>query len=1398
MSSIDQRIVEIKFNNDHFERNVQTTLSTLEKLKDKLDFKPEEKNLQSLKTAGDGIDFATISNSLEVIKDRFSTMGIVGMTILQELTRTAMDLGKKLLDLSIGQIISGGSSRAKNLEQARFQFANLGVDAEKALESANKSVLGTMFGFDAAAKAGSQLAATGIDVGDSLYKALRGTAGLATMTGSSFEDISHIMTTIAGNGRLMGDQLRRFGMRGLNVAAILGAELGKSEAEIREMVRKGQIGFELFSEIMYEKFGEAATEASGLYSGAVAHARAALSRIGGTFAPVIFDNMRDFLLELRFAIDKFHNILKPFLPDFEQFVNFVGISLTNMLKKFDPAPLHDFILALRSFGIVIGMVLAPLGKAFIDIFPPMSMDRMMAMTKGMRDLGNVLVKNMRELQGPITNAFRGFFAVIDIGVMFVSALFKAVWELVKAFAPAGRGIIELSGSFGEFLVGIRDVVKESDIFRTVFMGIADAITPIAKAIGDAFTAIIDKIGLFKKADTKPIDEFGKSVDKGFKPLKLLGDTLTKVGEILAWAIRGITPLFTNLAGAIAKGFHLLKDTLKNALRKEDVGKSVDILNAGLFGALILTLRNFVKKIKDFKVEFSGIKDIVDNIKDIFGMLGTTLGEFQKKLKADTLKSIAVAIGLLAASVLVLSLIDPERLRNSLMAIGVLLTELFTSMAIFEKVMSGKGFKSMTKVTLGMIALSAAVLLLSFAVKNLSSIDIEELAVGLLGVGILLAELAIAIRMMPDEKKMSVKALGLIGLATSILILSSAVNKMGQIEFNELMKGLLGVGAILAGLSIFINKTDFKGFGVTKAAGILVLSASLLVLATAVKQFASIDTSSLIKGLLGVAAVLTTVSIFVKSTGDSKKVVSTAIGMNLLGTAMILFSKALESMGGMSWEELGKGLLGMVGALTAMTVALHFIQGAIGGAAALLIVTAALALFVPVLKSLGEMSLAEIAQALLVLTASLVILGGAAMILSPVAPVIVAIGAAFALLGAGITALSFGSVISAIAASFNALAYSISKVGFIEFVKGLMSLLPEFVKSLVQGLVEIIKGIAEAAPAILDAVVKILVSISKAIIEAVPSMAKAIKVFLTHMLDLIIDITPKLVEAGMTLILSLLRGISNNIGRIVKVVSDFAVRFMGALSNELPRIIDAGFKFIIAFINGLAKAIDNNTPKMIRAMGKLVKAVVKAGIDGFKAAVKSFVGVGGDLIKGLISGITGGVGSLVKSVKNMANSAIKAAKNIFKSSSPSKVFIGIGEDVSGGLAIGVKEYSHKVTDEIEDMGEDSIDTMSKIIEDLLDPFDDDPDFNPTITPVFDMSGMDEIDDAFSDKRIDVKGHRTATSIAKDMDSGSVENSTVTNEFTVYATVREEADIKKVAKELNDLQTEGNRGRRGKYA
>ncbi len=347
-NTIDEKVVEMKFDNKNFETNVKTTMTSLDRLKEKLQLRGSEKSFQAIDSAAKSVSFDSLISNVEYLRKRFSVMGIAGMQVVQNLTNTVMTSVTKAKNFVEQAISGGGLSRAMKLDQANFKLMGLLQDDAKQvaaiMDDVDYGVSGTAYSLDAAASVAAQLAASGMRAGEGMQHALRGISGVAAMTGSTYEDIGRIYTQIAGQGRMMGDQLLQLSGRGMNAAATLAKYLNTTEAEVRDMVSKGKIDFQTFADIMDKEYGEHAKKANETFDGALANVKSALAKIGANFyKPLIEQNgpLVGILNTVRLKINDIKEVTLPFVESASKGVAKLINYANTLVNKINPKTLFS-------------------------------------------------------------------------------------------------------------------------------------------------------------------------------------------------------------------------------------------------------------------------------------------------------------------------------------------------------------------------------------------------------------------------------------------------------------------------------------------------------------------------------------------------------------------------------------------------------------------------------------------------------------------------------------------------------------------------------------------------------------------------------------------------------------------------------------------------------------------------------------------------------------------------------------------------------------------------------------------------------------------------------------------------------------------------------------------------
>ena len=515
--TIDSKVVEMKFDNQNFEKNVSQSMNSIDKLKSKLDFSGTEskasKSIGNISKAANNFNMSGMEKAIETINYRFSTMGIVATNVLNQITTHITGKLVGAFNMVIGQIKSGGLSRAMNLERANFQLENLVKNSEKQaviMKNVNDAVDGTAYGLDAAAVVAAQLVASGAEGGEQLYKQLRAIAGVAAMTGGTYEEIGQIFTTVAGQGRLLSMQMNQLAFRGLNVAAVMSKQMGISESEFRDKVSKSQITFEQFADAMVTEFSEAAGKANETFDGALSNVKAALSRIGAKFYTPALEEARDMLNKLRVSINDVNKSLDPFINSLNRMVHVLSVKVQNALQIFSDGfgaefkngkylqVLDNITKAFESFSETIVGKYAYINRTdwkYIQAFDLWG-DNYIEILKRVARESNVDIDSLIEKYGSLENTLKTKWFTKDIFDKFIG-------EFSRDFTSSMDGVmseINRNNKFAEYLERLKTYYKKA--YKEIDVSILDDATGQEVYAGKLKKHIEDISEIITAADIK--------------------------------------------------------------------------------------------------------------------------------------------------------------------------------------------------------------------------------------------------------------------------------------------------------------------------------------------------------------------------------------------------------------------------------------------------------------------------------------------------------------------------------------------------------------------------------------------------------------------------------------------------------------------------------------------------------------------------------------------------------------------------------------------------------------------------------------------------------------------------------------------------------------------------------
>lgn len=1318
---IDEKVVSMKFDNKHFMEHTSETMSRLDKLKNSLRLPGISKGLEEVGNAANGIKLNPLGAAAEQVSLKFNALQVMATTALMNITNSAVNAGKRIVAaFTIDPIKTGLQEYETQINAVQTILANTSSkgttldQVNNALDELNHYADMTIYNFTEMTRNIGTFTAAGVDL-DTSVSAIKGIANLAAVSGSTSQQASTAMYQLsqalaAGKVQLMDwNSVVNAGMGGqvfqdalketARVDGIAIDDMIEKHGSFRETLQEGWLTSEVLTKTLAKFTGDLSEEQLKQmgYSEEQIKEIIKLGQTANDAATKVktFTQLMDTLKEAaqsgwtqtwEILIGDFEEAKKLWTSVSDYFSDALNKSAearNNMLQAWADAGGREMVIETfkNTFQGLLSII-KPIKEAFREIFPRTTADQLLQITKRIKEITSGF-KLSEKTSENLKNTFKGLFAILDIGLTVIKSVVSAASKLFGNVTDLSGGILGVTGALGNYVSGLRDSIKESGTFGNILGKIAEILNAV-------FKRFIEVLGAINK----------KLVAPGFKWFYSL---LTGIWKVLQWIGGKIKDVLSNVASG-----------LKEAFQNGDLANATTLLSGGVLVAILVKFKKFIDGFKNPLKDLSGI---FDSVKGVFDSVGDALKAWQQELQAKTLLKIAGAIAILAGSILIISTIDNEKLATSLGAITALFAELMGAMAIFAKIAGP--IKGVVGVSVAMISMSTSVLILASALKILSNINGEDLTKSLVGLAATFAILLGALSYMSKIDKMGKGAGKLLVIANSLVIFAAALKILATMGWPEIGKSLTAMAAtfaiLLSALAI-MSKIDQAGKGAGK---LLVISVSLVIFASGLKILATMGWEEIGKSLTAMAG---TFAILLAAMAVMSKLNTFNLGaasILVMSASLILIATALKIVGSMGWENIAKSLTG-IGATLALMVSVLTVMASIGpmslvGAAAMVVMAAAINLLVPPLVALGLLSWESIIKGLVTLGAAFVIIGTAGYLLAPVVPVIIALAGALALVG--VATLAFGIGLIAVGAGLTSLSVALTAgaasivAGLTIIIQGIIGLIPAIIAAIGQGIILIAKTIAGSVGAITSALVAVIVALCDAIIQSVPKIVTAAGVLLDALLKFIVSYAPKLISAGIKLILALLDGIAQNIDKVVEKAVLVVTKFLEGLSSQIPVVIAAAFDFILDFINGIGDAIETYTPQ-------LMEACVNLGTSIVQGVVKGMVNIPGAIWNGIVS-----VGNIIKN----------GFRKIFNMHSPSKVTEEYGKFLDEGMAIGLTKYKGSVGDATEDVGKTAIDSMSNAISGISDAIDSDIDGQPTIRPVLDLSdiqaGAGSINDMF---------------------------------------------------------------------
>lgn len=1339
-SKIDERIVNMKFDGGQFQKGVADTSRSLDGLKKSLNLPGATKGLQEVAAfASRGNMFAPMINGVETIASKFTALSIIGITALTNIANRAVNAGITITkSLTIDPIKTGLQEYEMNLNGIQTILANTKSKGENidtvgaALDDLNKYSDQTIYNFGQMVTGIKTLTTAGADLNVGV-DVVKGFANAAALAGIGAQEMASAMqfglNQAITKGRMMtqdwmsletagiaGENFKNAMLDSARVNGIAVDDMIAKNGSFRESLKEGWLTTEIMTQGLQKFTGELTDEqlksmgyTDEQIKGIQEMARTAVeSATKVKTATQLMDTLRE-ASQSGWAkswqimvgnLDEAKALYTGISDEIGGIINSQADYRNNLLQMFKDIGGREVLLeSFKNIWLAFKQYLMPISSAWREIFPPIQAGNLLAMAKAFRDFTKSL-RPSGEQMAQIKRIFQGVFAIFDIGRMIVGQIIKVLGRLFGAATEGAGGFLEIGASVGDWLVKVRDAIKDGTALEKFF-----------KRLGDVLQWPIDKL---RELGSWTMDTIG-TLD------------FAAAWEAVANAFRKVGEFFAPVWDFLGEFFANAKTVITDFFKTMDFGGLVGLLNVGALAGIGGALTFFIGKI--LYIFNRGPSGIIKAIRDIFEEVTDTFAALQMKLKSEALQKIAIAIAILTASVIALSFVDTDKLFIALGAMTVMFGQLSAMLVAMDKLMSDFKPGKMASLAGAMILLATAMLIMSSAIAIMGNLSWEELTRGLIGMGVGLGALMASMELMSGmKKKVAEIAPALITMSIAMLLISTAIKIMSTISWEEMARGLgifvISLGSLVGAMALM--KKDVTGAGL-----MLALAGSLVMIALALKVFSTMSWDDIFRSVAVMGATIGIMVAAMAILDTLKNVPVGAATMLAMAAAINLLIVPMKAFATMSWDEIVRALVVLGGSLAILAgaMALMGLPVVLLGAVGIVAASAAMMMLAPALKILGSMSWDDIGRGLALLASALGILAVGGILLLPAIPAFVALGGAILMIGVGTLAAGIG--LTMFAAGFLALAGAavLGTEAIKMVVISLVSLIPMAMAAFAQGIIDFALVIANGGTEFTLAMTTLLTSLITAIGTVGPQIIDTLWNLVVLMVAKLTENIPLFVDSGLRMIGGIMDGIANNLPSLINSAVSIVVELVNGIANNIQKIIDAAANLVVNFVDGIGTAIQNNSGKFVRAGSKLFRAIVDGVAQAIEQGGSDLAWAGGRIGTALLNG----------------------AFNALGINSPSKEFFKVGLSAIEGITKGTNENLGEVKRAGEEVGNTAVAALNRSMAALEAGMPTMLELTPTIRPVLDLTGVRNTAGAISTMMsvptLRVEGnYQTATSLS----------------------------------------------------
>lgn len=1272
MSAVDERVVEMQFNNRQFEKGVAQSTESIQALKKSLDFSDTERTLSSFQKTSNGFSLSGISDSLSIVADRFSFMGIVADEVIRTITNKVMSLagvfGRLIKSFTLSPIISGWQSYGEQATAVqRIISSGFSIDeSEEALKLITKYTDETSWNMDDMTNGLGKFTRANVSLDDSL-KAIVGIGNAASAAGINSWDMAHAIDGVAG--ALGAGVLRSQHWQWLETSNITTHEFNENllEAAVNagKITKIGEDSYKTIKGTVFNAAGIRNVLNEGIITNEIL--MTALGRYG-QFTFDVFDKAAESGKEVFEVLEE----LEPNMDDLSERAFRAGQETKTFKESIEATRIAVSSGWAQTFKQLFGnydeakQLWSYMSEELFDIFvEPIKLQNKMLENwhtdnydKFLESLFNVW-EGVKSLITPISEAMHDMFPTVTLEqftaftdkIHDATEKFKNLFTIVEAIEPTfdhGKQSILEYNEYVEKVIHNEEVEKRLEKIRSVTK-IVTSILAIGKNLLGAIWRTLQPVGNLLKDLAPSIFNAGASLGEWLDALRQTIEENDSFYNFFQKIINFFNTLTTasdgsrlSIGGFIKKlkGFKPL-DILMNSIAaaKEKLDANGGL--GGILGNAASSAWGFIKSFANTIGEKlkTIMPTIIDTIKNIdfdkaMGFLGALLGARLSYNIGWALKSVFNNI---------------KGFFNIKWSLGEVFNELTTTLGMLQDRIEAQGIRS---IAVSVAILAGSMLLLSgvpqdrllgvaaaiaaltwnlvFAFKALSTFSKFNYN---LGEGGFISKLGQFITggSAVGKQVMLMTTMGtfLRKIATAILLLAISMKIMSGIDPDSMLLGFITIIGFIEEFMFVAKRMDKEIVGAEAASRMMnKMAKAIIVLAVAVRILAVLNPDQIMAGVLAIGSLMLALGAFVTLVGPKIQSFGGrgAGAMVSIAYSLLILAGAAKAFGNMEWAELGKAGAAIGGLLLALGLFISFVNGSSAGkvAGAVLVLSISMAILAGVVKSLSKLTWEGLAKGMAAMAASLLIMaGGIALVKAALGTggagavgAILLLAVAMQMLVPPFVALSlikWGDLFKPIAAIAAAFA-----------VLGVAALLLTPVIPAMFALAGVLALLGVATVLISAG----LVTFNAAVAVSAAEGAVAVAAIIGHIKMLIYGIDemiPQIIGLLGHLVGALIIGIGEMIVPIGHAIVDLLIKLLVLLGTSIGPVVKQLVIFLIQIINALAEAIrtvgeEGLFPAIKNLLSSIIELVLRllgdllAMIPGWGDKIKGALDKAADSVK----------------------------------------------------------------------------------------------------------------------------------------------------------------------------------------